>query len=285
MTCLVKCYADGIERGGNVIVISTSGNLPSRDPKGFIPSDGDRVFLWRIEQGPGRDGLAQRGRLQDFRQEGKTFRFQVRNAEWPVRPLSKRDLKNSSDPIKQFIRRESRPSVRNISDPVSAFLGSHYNISQPIPAEGITDFSVSGNSELIEDVDELRNQRGIDETTRERFIQARLGQGQFRQDIMRRWQGACAVTGCTQPEVLRASHIRPWRESSNEERLDPANGILLAANLDALFDRFLISFDDDGHMRISDRVEQSCRELFGLPARLRGDLTDQEKSFLCYHRD
>ena len=61
--------------------------------------------------------------------------------------------------------------------------------------------------------------------------------------------------------------------------------MLLAANLDALFDRFLISFKDDGRMLISCRLGHPCRELFGLPAPLRSELTDQERGFLAYHRD
>ena len=97
-------------------------------------------------------------------------------------------------------------------------------------------------------------------------------------------RGLARLPGALNPRCC-ASHIWPWRELSNEERLDPANGILLAANLDALFDRFLISFHEDGHMLISDRVQQSCRELFGFPARLRGELTAEEKGFLGHHRE
>jgi len=80
-------------------------------------------------------------------------------------------------------------------------------------------------------------------------------------------------------------HRPAWRASTHEQRLNPANGILLIANLDALFDRYLISFNNDGGMWISDRVEASCRELLGLPAPLRSALADEEKSFLTYHRD
>ena len=54
----------------------------------------------------------------------------------------------------------------------------------------------------------------------------------------------CALTGLAIPEMLIASHIKPWRESSNEERLDPMNGLLLAAHADKLFDRFLMSFEE-----------------------------------------
>ena len=59
---------------------------------------------------------------------------------------------------------------------------------------------------------------------------------------MRRWEGRCALTGVSIGAVLRASHMKPWVEATDEERLDPENGLLLAANADALFDRYLISF-------------------------------------------
>jgi predicted restriction endonuclease len=66
------------------------------------------------------------------------------------------------------------------------------------------------------------------------------------------WGGACAVTGIAIPEVLRASHAKPWAEcASDAERLDVFNGFLLSANLDALFDRFLISFDEQGVLMIA----------------------------------
>ncbi|MGO7165362.1 HNH endonuclease, partial [Rhizobium johnstonii] len=64
--------------------------------------------------------------------------------------------------------------------------------------------------------------------------------------MLAQWHGRCAVTSCNLPAVLRASHIVPWREASNAERLDPENGLPLVATLDALFDVGLISFDDQG---------------------------------------
>jgi hypothetical protein len=64
-------------------------------------------------------------------------------------------------------------------------------------------------------------------TTRERLIDARLGQGRFRVGVASRWNGRCAVTGCAIPAVIRASHIKPWSECTDRERLNPANGIFL----------------------------------------------------------
>ena len=74
-------------------------------------------------------------------------------------------------------------------------------------------------------------------TTRLVSTLARIGQGGFRDALMTIWERSCAVTSLTCPELLRASHVKPWSHSSRRERLDPNNGLLLAAHLDALFDK------------------------------------------------
>lgn len=122
-------------------------------------------------------------------------------------------------------------------------------------------------------------------TTRKALVDARLGQGAFRNDLVRIWEGRCAVTGCSVEKVLRASHVRPWRASTNRERLDPQNGLLLSAHLDALFDAGLISFDDDGVMLVSDQITPHDRQLLGLVGRLAVTPSDELKSYLKYHRE
>lgn len=120
-------------------------------------------------------------------------------------------------------------------------------------------------------------------TIKQTLIEARLGQGQFRANVAKRWNSQCAVTGCSIAQLLRASHIKPWSKSSNHDRLNPANGILLAAHIDALFDCGLISFTDDGTMIVSAQIADDIKQ-FNLPDRLRRELTKAEKQFLAYHR-
>lgn len=115
-------------------------------------------------------------------------------------------------------------------------------------------------------------------------ILARRGQGAFRASLLKTWGGACAVTGLTSPELLRASHIKPWSASNNRQRLSPSNGILLSANLDALFDRGLISFANDGEMLISTRITDEDRRSLGLPMPLRRSPSPESIEFLEYHR-
>ena len=121
------------------------------------------------------------------------------------------------------------------------------------------------------------------ETERAELIQAQLGQGEYRDKLLVRW-GGCAVTGCTINEALRASHIQPWRNSNNQDRLNPANGLLLIANLDALFDEYLISFQDDGQMLVSRCIDGPNARFLGAFGTLLKPLIDEEKWFLSKHR-
>ena len=119
---------------------------------------------------------------------------------------------------------------------------------------------------------------------RDALIQARIGQGEFRLALLRYW-GRCAVTGVSEPAVLRASHIKPWRESSNAERLDPNNGLLLAAHIDALFDAGLLTFEVDGAIRFSPLMAAEDLLQLGISAelRLRG-ITAMHEMYLMHHR-
>jgi predicted restriction endonuclease len=147
--------------------------------------------------------------------------------------------------------------------------------------------------EIVEYVDptlvEERDIREIKQTehnptTRKALIQARRGQGKFRSDLLKAW-GGCAVTTWTVGEVLRASHIKAWRSSNNRERLDPNNGLLLCATLDALFDKAMISFDDDGRIMISWRLTPEDRKMMMLEEMtLSKPLTGNQKQYLKFHR-
>jgi len=95
----------------------------------------------------------------------------------------------------------------------------------------------------------------IDTTTKSE-IETRLGQGKYRKRLIEIWRG-CAVTKFDRIDLLVASHIKPWNVSNNNERIDPFNGLLLSPNLDKLFDRGYISFENDGLIVISSLLTES----------------------------
>ncbi|MDR8048034.1 HNH endonuclease [Burkholderia cenocepacia] len=103
-----------------------------------------------------------------------------------------------------------------------------------------------GEKGLEDDVSSILNDQSKSPTERLAEVAVRLGQGKFRTDLEQEFGTRCAVTGLTIVPVLRASHIVPWRTANHDERRDPNNGLLLSANVDALFDRYLISFRPDG---------------------------------------
>lgn len=104
---------------------------------------------------------------------------------------------------------------------------------------------------------------------------------------MEYWGGACAVTGIAVPELLRASHAKPWAECATDaERLNVFNGFLLCAHLDALFDRHLMAFDDEGRAFFAPQIDEKTRAQLGLlpVIRLRR-LREEHKPFLKIHRE
>ena len=138
---------------------------------------------------------------------------------------------------------------------------------------------------LTEIIDAEPTLFGLGSTEREAIIQARLGQGHYRDNLLRKWNGQCSVTGFNKSELLRASHIKPWRCSSNGERLDVENGLLLTPNLDAAFDAGLITFKDDGLIDVSSRFWQNQWLGYGLLETMRvSNLTEKLRAYLCFHR-
>ncbi len=101
-------------------------------------------------------------------------------------------------------------------------------------------------------------------TERQGLVTSRVGQGAYRSSILYRWEYRCAVTGYAKHEVLIASHIVSWKDSSNDERLDVHNGILLSPNYDALFDRHLIGFEDNGKIILAEALVKSDYRKLGI---------------------
>lgn len=118
-------------------------------------------------------------------------------------------------------------------------------------------------------------------------VKQRVGQDQYRSALLNLWNGQCAVTGIDVPEILRASHARPWAEcETDRQRLDPYNGFLLSANLDLLFDSGLVTFDDEGRGILSNRIKTDQAVALGLEGKwgLRW-VDERHREYLGYHRE
>ena len=129
---------------------------------------------------------------------------------------------------------------------------------------------------------ELKTNKKITDTEREAIIKTRVGQSEFRQDLIAKW-GGCSVCGFSQASILIASHIKPWSKSDDDEKLDIYNGLLLIPTLDKLFDKGYISFSDDGKIMISSELKDY--EKLGVSSDMFVKLEDEHKLYMKYHRE
>ena len=134
------------------------------------------------------------------------------------------------------------------------------------------------DSELLAIIREAR----LDATSKQSEIRVRLGQHRFRRLVLTHWQGCCAVTGAD--ILIEASHIKPWRSSSNFDRINPYNGIALSPLYHRAFDLKYISFADDGGILVSEEFrERLVRIGLNLSARITG-LTEDHQPYLEHNR-
>lgn len=123
----------------------------------------------------------------------------------------------------------------------------------------------------------------LSETSYKAWVETRRGQKIFREKLLLRWKG-CSVTGCSFQDVLVASHIVPWAEASNSERLDVFNGLLLTPNLDKLFDNYFISFNSHGEILISKTIGSKAMHDLGISPTMKLRRTDEKLlSYLQKH--
>ena len=125
----------------------------------------------------------------------------------------------------------------------------------------------------------------IGPTQKQQLINARRGQGLFRANV-RLHEKSCRLTQVCDPDHLRASHIKPWKDSSDIEKIDGSNGLFLAPHIDHLFDRGFISFDDSGELLISPSLTANITNSWGIAeGKNVGSFTGKQKSYLAYHRE
>ncbi len=133
--------------------------------------------------------------------------------------------------------------------------------------------------------DEGKGLYRVDHTETSRLTLTRTAQGQYRKDALKLWNNRCAVTGVAEPKILIASHIKPWRESSNEERVNPRNSLILSPTYDKLFDLGLITFKpNNGKIVLASSIATAdweklkvddSKELYMIP--------DGTEHYLSYH--
>lgn len=223
--------------------------------------DGDLLF-WEGESGHGADA-----RIAQASANGDEIHLFYRQRHHQLFTYHGRVI------LAHWIRHEERPSQFTFKIVALAAECDESERTQRVAEEGV-DYEVA-SAQALSNVDKkvLTSTRGI-------------AQHIFRGNLLKMWDGACAVTGVRDHRVLRASHIKPWRQSSLDEKLDRHNGLLLVPDLDTLFDQGLISFRRDGSMLRSDNFHQDDQSRMRIdPSFHLREVHPEMEPYLAYHRD
>ncbi len=140
------------------------------------------------------------------------------------------------------------------------------------------------NAQVLADLDALAREPDLRDTVRIQLARARVGQGFFRRQVLLK-DPRCKVTGVEDQRLLIASHIKPWREASNIERLDGDNGLTLSPHVDALFDEFLLSFENEGRVLIHPSLPPDVLDRWSIdPSKSVERFRSEQLPFLETHR-
>ena len=201
------------------------------------------------------------------------------------------DFEKLDSPIKiGDVRNSLMPTLPSKYSPLNESRGANQGYLYRLPGESSEILLEGFSDHTLFDLDpESRFLSASDEeklTERIALRKSRIGQGKFREDVLVRWGGKCAVTPIEKPELLVASHIKPWSVcDSSREKLDPNNGLLLSVGYDSVFDKGFVTFDEGGRIVISDHLDSWEPQILGISdrARLR-DTNDESERYMDFHR-
>jgi putative restriction endonuclease len=123
----------------------------------------------------------------------------------------------------------------------------------------------NGSDDVQADLEQIISDPTTTTTEKTALIKSRIGQGTF-----------------SDTSLLVASHIKPWKKSTNSERLDEWNGLLLAPNLDKAFDKGFITFDTDGLIRLSPLLTEAAK--LGITHSMCIALKPEHEKYMEHHR-
>lgn len=136
----------------------------------------------------------------------------------------------------------------------------------------------------VDEIDKEIETKQLQGEEREALIKVRVNQSVFRKLLMRRYTHCC-LCDVDDESLLVASHIKPWAKSSHAEKVDVNNGLLLCPNHDKLFDRGYISFDNGGHIVISDELSKNCAISMNIKNDMQIELSNDNIKYMEYHRN
>ena len=286
------------DRGGNGnkrirLHVRSSGVLPAQLLNGLIPMDGEFRVGTSVSA---TDVISQihtltKQEIQDAIDEWSMAGREVFFARYKVHSAFKYKIAVDDDEFdaKAIVvgaLRKFRPQLGEFKTAI--FNGNASTIAQPLRRLGFDVLDMELDEIEVEDdrhQRELLNRVLNGPVERHQLVKSRRGQGVFRDNVESR-EPKCRVTGVSNPNYLRASHIKPWRKSNDTEKIDGDNGLMLAPHVDFLFDRGFISFEDDGTLIVSELIEDAALESWGIPSEMNvGSFTPEQSIFLKFHRE
>jgi hypothetical protein len=220
---------------------------------------------------------------------GWLVQVEFQELEHPIRPKNHMDLIAPLLPVKYAPLRETGDGLQSVyltevptamASALTRLIGSQFTLAPEDVLVSETPVSV-----IEVELAALQGRVDLAETAKRQLVNARVGQGLFKNNV-RLNESACRITGVTQLHHLRASHIKPWRDSTDEEKLHGCNGLLLAPHVDHLFDRGFISFEDRGDLVVSDHMERDVLSAWAVAVpRNVGAFNSEQRHFLEHHRE
>lgn len=131
---------------------------------------------------------------------------------------------------------------------------------------------------------ELESPIVLDKTENEVITKVRIGQSIFKRTLLA-MEKKCRLCGVSDERLLVASHIKPWSQSDNQERLDVNNGLLLCPNHDALFDKGHISFNKDGLILISNSLDKHSKLFLNINETMNIRMKESQQQYMKWHRE
>ncbi len=162
---------------------------------------------------------------------------------------------------------------------------SNFWYGNPDLDDQVVDYIHSNGQKYLARIEEIeKNTKTLIGEEKNAIVKVRVNQDIFRSRLISKYHGKCCLCGVDNESLLNASHIKPWSESDEREKLDSGNGLLLCPNHDKLFDRGYISFDDEGNILISDRLTETNKIFMNVDKRMSVLVTEDNKEYFRYHR-
>ena len=275
------------------IHVRSNGVSSSRFLSGMIPINGDFRLGTSVSA---TDVINQihtltkqeiQAAIDEWSRNGKEAFFARHNAHSAFKyKIAVDDAEFDAKAIVVGALRNTRPQLGEFKTAI--FNGNAITIAQPLRKLGFDVLDLELDEIEVEDdrhQRELLNRGLVGPVERHQIVKSRRGQGVFRDNVESR-EPKCRITGVSNPRYLRASHIKPWRKSSDIEKIDGNNGLMLAPHVDFLFDRGFISFEDDGTLVVSTQIEDGALESWGIPTELNvGVFSPEQAVYLKFHRE